>query len=203
MEDIKKYIESGILEAYILGSVSSKEADKVEQLASSNDEVRRALDEISEALEIYALANPVMPDPMVKPMVMAAVDYTERRKNGEPQSFPPELHAASIIIEYAEWLGRTDLQAPDTIEDIHARIIGYTPQMMTAIVWIKEMAPQEVHDDEFEKFLVLEGTCDVIVEDDVYHLVPGNLFNIPLHKNHVVKVTSAFPCKVILQRVAA
>ena len=203
MEDIKKYIESGILEAYILGSVSSKEADKVEQLASSNDEVRRALDEISEALEIYALANPVMPDPMVKPMVMAAVDYTERRKNGEPQSFPPELHAASTMIDYAEWLGRHDLQAPDTIEDIHARIIGYTPQMMTAIVWIKEMAPQEVHDDEFEKFLVLEGTCDVIVEDDVYHLVPGNLFNIPLHKNHVVKVTSVFPCKVILQRVAA
>ena len=33
MKDIKTYIESGILEAYLLGSVSREEADEVELLA--------------------------------------------------------------------------------------------------------------------------------------------------------------------------
>ncbi len=203
MKDIKTYIESGILEAYLLGSVSREEADEVEQLASGNDEVRMAIDEISEALEIYSLANPILPNSLIKPMLMAAVDYTERIKNGEPQSFPPQIHPGSKIVEYAEWLSRPDLKAPDEIEEIHARIIGYTAKAMTAIVWIKEMAPQEIHDDEFEKFLIVEGTCDVIIGDDIHQLVPGDVFSVPLHKNHLVKVTSSIPCKVILQRVAA
>jgi quercetin dioxygenase-like cupin family protein len=41
------------------------------------------------------------------------------------------------------------------------------------------------------------------VEDEVNQLVPGDYFAIPLHKKHLVKVTSSITCKVILQRVAA
>ena len=73
----------------------------------------------------------------------------------------------------------------------------------TAIVWIKEYAPQEVHDHEFEKFLVVEGSCNIIVEDKIHTLIPGDYFAIPLHKKHLVEVTSIIPCKVILQRIAA
>lgn len=88
-------------------------------------------------------------------------------------------------------------------DNIYAKIIGYTPEATTAIVWLKDYAPHEVHDNEYERFLIVEGTCDIIVEDQVNQLVPGDYFAIPLHKNHLVKVTSSIPCKVILQRVAA
>ncbi|MEO5942329.1 MAG: cupin domain-containing protein, partial [Ferruginibacter sp.] len=106
------------------------------------------------------------------------------------------------IETYAPWLNRSDMTAPDN-EAIFAKIIGYTPEATTAIVWIKEYAPHEVHDHEYEKFLVVEGTCDIIVEGKVHSLIPGDYFAIPLHKKHVVKVTSIIPCKVILQRIAA
>ena len=69
--------------------------------------------------------------------------------------------------------------------------------------WLKDYAPQEVHDDEHEKFLIIEGTCDIIVGNEINQLVAGDYFAIPLHKNHIIKVTSSQPCKVILQRVAA
>ena len=75
--------------------------------------------------------------------------------------------------------------------------------MITAVIWIGQMAPDETHDDEHEKFLILEGTCDITVGNDVHHLKAGDYFAIPLHKTHMVKVTSDVPCKAILQRIAA
>ena len=92
--------------------------------------------------------------------------------------------------------------SPDT-EDMFAKIIGYTSTALTAIVWLKEYAPQEVHDTEHEHFFIVEGTCDIVVGNKVHHLAPGDYFAIPLYENHFVKVTSSTPCKIILQRVAA
>ena len=88
-------------------------------------------------------------------------------------------------------------------QDIFAKIIGYAPEVTTAIVWIKEMAPEETHTDEYEKFLIIEGTCDIVIEHKVHQLKAGDYFSIPLHANHHVVVTSEIPCKAILQRVAA
>jgi mannose-6-phosphate isomerase-like protein (cupin superfamily) len=65
------------------------------------------------------------------------------------------------------------------------------------------MAPQELHHDEHEKFLIVEGSCTISVEDKSYDLVAGDFLQIPLHKKHHVTVTSSIPCKVILQRAAA
>ena len=95
------------------------------------------------------------------------------------------------------------MSTPPDLKDIHARIIGNTAEVTTAIVWIKDMAPPETHTNEIEKFLIVEGSCEIIVEKEVYQLVSGDFFAIPLYKSHMVKVTSDIPCKIILQRVAA
>jgi mannose-6-phosphate isomerase-like protein (cupin superfamily) len=112
------------------------------------------------------------------------------------------LNENSVVEDYAAWLNRNDMVLRDG-EDLYAKIIGFTPETITAIAWIKDYSPHEVHDHEYEKFLIVEGTCNIIVDDEVNELVPGDYFAIPLHKTHMVKVTSAIPCKVILQRVAA
>ncbi len=203
MENIQSFIESGILESYVMGNSTIAEADLVEQMAASFNEVRAELDSISEAFEFYAMANAVPPDPIVKPFLMATIDFTERMKSGEQPGFPPELNAQSKIADFSEWLNRADMVIPEDFKDLHAKIIGYTPTAITAIVWIKDMAPQEVHDNEYEKFLIVEGTCNITVGDNVHSLVPGEYFAIPLHKSHQVIVTSINPCKVILQRIAA
>ena len=203
MKDISEFIGSGIIESYVLGISSPDEAQEVQKMAAAHHEVRAAIDQFSEAFERIALANAVPPDPTVKPFLMATIDYMERMDKGEAPTFPPLLHEGSKIDDYGDWLKRADMSLPTDFSDLHARIIGYTPQVITAIVWIKQMAPQEVHDNEFEKFLIVEGTCDIVIADDVHQLVRGDFLEIPLHKNHHVKVTSDIPCKVILQRVAA
>jgi mannose-6-phosphate isomerase-like protein (cupin superfamily) len=203
MSVVKDYIESGILEMYVLGDVCAEELHDVEQMALLHPEVAAEIEIIKSSLENYARLNAVEPDPIVKPFLLATIDYSERIKNGEEMSFPPMLTEKSVIADYAPWLNREDIVMPEKLQDIHAKIIGFTKEMTTAIVWIKEMAPQEMHDDEIEKFLIVEGTCDIIIEDEVHQLKAGDMLSIPLYKDHLVKVTSSIPCKVILQRVAA
>jgi mannose-6-phosphate isomerase-like protein (cupin superfamily) len=203
MDRVKEYIESGILEMYVLGDISAEELLQVEQMALLHPEVAEEIETIAASLHTYAQLNAVEPDPIVKPFLLATIDYSERMKSGEEMSFPPMLTEKSVIADYAQWLNRKDIVIPEKLDDVHAKIIGYTPKMTTAIVWIKEMAPQEMHDDEIEKFLIVEGSCDIIIENQVHQLKAGDMLSIPLYKNHLVKVTSAIPCKVILQRVAA
>jgi hypothetical protein len=41
---------------------------------------------------------------------------------------------------------------PPDFKDIFARIISATPEVTTAIVWLKDIAPTEVHHKELERF---------------------------------------------------
>lgn len=201
--NIKEYIASGVLEIYVLGLATKEESMEVERLAAQYSEVRAELNEIALALELYAGQNQQQPHSNIKPLIMATVDYTERLENGEPPSFPPTLNGSSKKEDYAEWLDRADMILPSDFNEIFVKIIGYTPEVTSAIVWMKNSAPVEVHDDEIEKFLILEGTCDITIGDHVHALVPGDYLAIPLHTSHHVTVTSVIPCKVLLQRIAA
>lgn len=200
----KEYIESGILESYVMGVASDIEREEVEMMAAANPEIRQEIYAISNALEKYALAHAIEPSPVVKPLLMATIEYSERIKSGEPVSFPPELHGNSKPEDYSAWLNRPGFNFSGSDENnLFVKIIGYTPQMITAILWMKQETPPEVHHNEYERFLILEGNCDIMVGDKINHLVPGDYFSIPLHEYHTLKVTSSIPCKAILQRVAA
>jgi mannose-6-phosphate isomerase-like protein (cupin superfamily) len=203
MKNNSAFIESGILESYISGLASEDEIREVEEMAASHEDVREALNALQNTIEEMVTVNAVAPPVLIRPFLMATIDFMDRMEKGETPSFPPELKTGAAIADYAEWLNRPDMVLPSYFRDVYAKIIGFTPQMTTAIVWIKEMAPEEVHDNEYEKFLIVEGTCNIIIEGEVHSLVPGDYLAIPLYKNHLVQVTSDTLCKVILQRVAA
>jgi anti-sigma-K factor RskA len=61
VEDLKAYIESGILELYVLGDVSPEEKLQVEEMASKHPSIKAELDEIERSLEYYAEKNAVEP----------------------------------------------------------------------------------------------------------------------------------------------
>jgi mannose-6-phosphate isomerase-like protein (cupin superfamily) len=203
MDDLQNFISSGILELYVLGEASVQEKKMVEEMAVLHPEIRLEIEEIEQSLERYAMTEAITPDPTVKPLLLATIDYMDRLKNGEIVSVPPVLAEKSSAHDYAQWLNRADMVLPPDADDIFARIISATNEMMTAIVWIKQMAPQEVHDHEHERFLILEGSCDIYVENIATSLSPGDYFAIPLHKDHRIVITSDVPCKAILQRIAA
>ncbi len=59
MEDVNAYIESGILELYVLGQLSALEIAEVEAMAAKHPEVKAELSAIEIALETYALENSI------------------------------------------------------------------------------------------------------------------------------------------------
>jgi mannose-6-phosphate isomerase-like protein (cupin superfamily) len=203
VNNVTDFIESGILEAYVLGATSEADALEVERMAAQYSEVRNEIEQISIALEKYAETQAMEPDPMIGPFLWARIDFTDRMRSGETPTFPALLHTGSKVADYSEWLNRPDMQLKGPIEGALARIIGFTPQYNTAIVWLEYGAPPETHTNEFEQFLIVEGTCEITIGEDIHELQPGDFLAIPLHISHNVRVTSTIPCKIILQRVAA
>lgn len=203
MKDCREFIASGILELYVLGETTAEEEAEVQEMARLYPEVGQEILEIGKVYEKLAMDNAIEPDPIIRPFLLATIDYADRMKNGEPFSIVPPLSESSKIEEYEEWISREDMFAPEGFDGVYAKILSYTPEMTAALVWLRDMAPQEVHDNQYERFLILEGTCDITIEEEVHPLKRGDYLQIPLHKSHLVTVTSAVPCKILLQRVAA
>ena len=61
MEEGKAYIESGILELYVLGQLNAQEQLEVQAMASTYPEVRQEMEAIEIAMEKYAVQNAVKP----------------------------------------------------------------------------------------------------------------------------------------------
>ncbi len=70
MEDIKAYIETGILELYVLGSVSQAEKLQVEEMAEKYPEIKAELADIERSLEAYALQNAIEPPAQLRDKVL-------------------------------------------------------------------------------------------------------------------------------------
>jgi len=61
VENLKAYIESGVLELYVLGDLSPEETAQVEEMASRYTEVGDEIAAIEVAMEQYAMQNAVAP----------------------------------------------------------------------------------------------------------------------------------------------
>ncbi len=71
--DIKQYIESGILESYVLGGASSQEIREVECLSSIYPEIKTELSSIQDGMEKYVQTLAVSPPPQLKDKILAQI----------------------------------------------------------------------------------------------------------------------------------
>jgi len=93
VEDIKAYIESGILELYVLGDVSHEEKLGVEAMAAKHPAIKAELAEIEKSLELYAKTNEVEPaasqrDKILNSLVTNLGDDRNFKSYGEPTEQP-------------------------------------------------------------------------------------------------------------------
>ncbi|HEY9197171.1 MAG TPA: anti-sigma factor [Mucilaginibacter sp.] len=73
MEDLKAYIETGILELYVMGDVTPAEKRQVEEMASKHPEIKAELDAIERSLEHYAKLNEVEPAESLRDRVLGSL----------------------------------------------------------------------------------------------------------------------------------
>ncbi|MBF9237590.1 anti-sigma factor [Hymenobacter sp. BT683] len=73
MENIQDYIESGILEQYVLGELTPAEQTEVEAHAAHHPEIREELLQIQQALGFYAEAHAITPPAGMRERVLGNV----------------------------------------------------------------------------------------------------------------------------------
>jgi anti-sigma-K factor RskA len=84
--NVQEYIESGIIESYVMGLASEPERAEFERLCSQYPELVAARRKFEERLEGYASENAVPPPPEVKVKVLEAIGNPARM---ETSSIPP------------------------------------------------------------------------------------------------------------------
>lgn len=194
MKNLEQFLSSGILELYVLGHTSDEEnAELLIMSGMYHAEITHEILEISRALEYLALENAVEPSARLKESVLA--------KFSEMAAFEiPRLTHFSKIEDYTDWFGPEDLHTPDGFTGRRVKVLGHTAEVTTMIICATEIEG-EIHHDMYEKLLVLEGTCEVIIEGKVRSFHKGDLIEIPLHKWHDVVIPEGTVCKAILQRI--
>ncbi len=85
--DLQSFIQSGLLEAYVLGQCSAEERAQVERMATEHAAVRAELSSIEASLEGYASAHAVQPPDWMKASIM------ERIGQEPPSISPPDAPA--------------------------------------------------------------------------------------------------------------
>jgi len=74
--DIKQYIESGIIESFVLGATSEQEAREVSCMASIYPEIKDALVSAQKGVENYIESIAVQPPEFVKKAIIEAINRT-------------------------------------------------------------------------------------------------------------------------------
>jgi len=94
VEEVKTYIESGILELYVLGQLNDQEQREVEVMAAKYPEVKQEMEAIEIAMEQYAIANSVAPSKDLSNDIMQQISGSGTFQSVEVVlNLPPPLEA--------------------------------------------------------------------------------------------------------------
>jgi anti-sigma-K factor RskA len=89
-----EYISSGILEQYVTGDITPQEKAEVECMSHIYPEIHKALDDIQQAMELFALENAVPPPSGVKTTLMKRIQE-DIMASGHSLSAVPDSTAAT------------------------------------------------------------------------------------------------------------
>lgn len=188
-----------LVHEYILGLLTNEDVLAFEIELAGDPELQKEVEEIREVLEVLADENATSPRASLKERIFqrfVEIDAEELER-------PPMLNPSSTAADYSQWTEGNDKEAPEDYDNLHYIVAAMNEDGPTLIVWIKDRLPEEVHVDSIERFLVLEGSCEIRFDGKVHSLKEGDYLAVPLHKPHTVTVTSENPCKLIVQRQAA
>ena len=89
MEEVKEYIESGILELYVLGQLSVPESNEVEEMANKYSEIKAEVLAIELAMENYAQHNSIVPPAKLESQLFDKLGFKNTQQIiAEPKTVP-------------------------------------------------------------------------------------------------------------------
>lgn len=119
MEESKAYIETGILELYVLGQLTVPEQKEVEEMAAKYLEVKEEIDAIEIAMEQYAVSHAIQPTVGLEKQIFEKIGFNN-------PEFKPK-NAAKIIPLHSE-------EAAATIRSLRFALVACAGLLIISIV---------------------------------------------------------------------
>jgi mannose-6-phosphate isomerase-like protein (cupin superfamily) len=196
--NITAYIQTGIIQDYCLGLLSEEEMGTVREMAKQFPEISAAIKTTEEALEEFALKHSFLPKQELKEETWQLISNLEREKNFSTDDTP----IINKFSDYKKWMEVMRPLLPAAMEEeVFAKVIREDGKVTQTLIKTKIDYPDEVHEEVYESFIVLEGECECYIGDRVVKLGPGGFIDIPLHEHHDVKLLSPYVIAV-QQRIA-
>lgn len=102
--NIEEYISSGIIESYVLGSLSPGEAAQVESMAVSHPEIQEAIESYQKMLESFADQDGVQPPVQLKSRVMEAIrDEKNKHLQIPGKAITEDNRQNTILLSLNKW----------------------------------------------------------------------------------------------------
>ncbi len=174
VKDVQSYLESGILELYVLGDVTPQEKQQVEEMMAAHPVIKIEVDEIERTMEKYAMANAVEPSANLQNKVLSSTvtnladDRTFKTKEPAADNIiyippPPSTNfykyafAASLALLIAATAAL--INANNKLEQSNQQIIALSAQnqQFASTVSLKEKELGVFRDTTF-KMVKLKGT---------------------------------------------
>jgi len=186
--NIQAFIESGILEMYALDLLDPNEREEAELMISFFPEIRKELDSIQNALEMYADSRAIRPRPHLKDKIRESISYLKKEQELDALNLPLINH----LSDHKQWMNLVKDFIPSKWQSDTPfyKIIQQSDKVLQMVIATSVDTLDEVHDNEYESFLILEGRCKCTVGQDVLFMKEGDFMAIPLHEHHTVELIS-------------
>jgi anti-sigma-K factor RskA len=102
--NVTEYIESGILESYIMGTVSDQEQREVQCLSSIYPEIKQELDQLADTFEQYALSYSVEPPASVKDKLLQQLEFESAPIQTVVRPMPVDTPATRTYTYRTTWV---------------------------------------------------------------------------------------------------
>jgi len=192
--NIQEYIESGVLEEYCLGLLDAGEQAVVLQLCALFPEVKNELRAIERAIEHLAVSTAVDPNPDLKQKILNSLGFPEPAISLDLDNLP-ETNAWSNHRSWLNTLKHLIPAVPD--EDFVCHVLRQDNRFAQMLVITKKDVPKETHANMRESFFILKGECRCSIENNFFVLGPGDFLEIPLYKEHDIKITTPYVVAIL------
>ncbi|QNL47978.1 hypothetical protein H8S90_14280 [Olivibacter sp. SDN3] len=198
--NINTYIQSGILELYVLNLLEPPERAEVQDMICLYPSIKEEVEKLELKLEADVRQAAVTPPSTLKEKIYASIQEMERAKQVDF-----DWTALGLIdqnTDYKAWYQAVCDRYPKAFQqDNYFKILREDATAKQLLVVSSSDVAEESHDDTYESFLILKGKCMCTVESDTFFLEPGGFTQIPLHTRHQVKIVKG-PVVAVVQYIA-
>lgn len=182
---IKAYLESGILELYVLDQLSFSERIGVEEMIFNYPVLKNELAEIELALENFATVNAVMPAANLADITINNILKSENEQFNDFNELPL-IHKFSDAKKWLDLINEIEMPPADNGKAV--KVLRHDDRVCQMLVISSTDIEQETHENEYESFLILKGECKCVVGSEIRMMKAGDFMPIPLHALHHVEI---------------